>query len=183
MNNVLLLGAGMVAKPIADYLLENNIEVTIASRTVSKAEELIKKRKNGKAIAWAAEDLKKLETLVANHDLTVSLLPYAFHVAVAKLCIKHKKNMLTTSYVSPEMIALDLQAKQAGIIILNEIDDKETRDLAFSTLLRKPDRLKHLITIAQNEENSEYWTAAIKDIIAEGNEQILKEAVIKYETI
>jgi len=121
MNKVLLLGAGMVAKPIADYLLENNIELTIASRTVSKADELIKKRKNGKAIAWTVDDIEMLETLISNHDLTVSLLPYAYHVVVAKLCIKHKKNMLTTSYVSPEMIALDSQAKQAGIIILNEI--------------------------------------------------------------
>ncbi len=121
MNKVLLLGAGMVAKPITDYLLENNIELTIASRTVSKAEKLIKNRKNGKALAWTVDEMEKLETLVADHDLVVSLLPYSYHVSVAKLCIKYKKNMLTTSYVSPEMIALNSEAKKAGIIILNEI--------------------------------------------------------------
>lgn len=121
MNKVLLLGAGMVAKPIADYLLENNIELTIASRTVSKAEMLIKDRKNGKAISWTTEDLPTLENLILAHDLTVSLLPYAHHVTVAKLCIKHKRNMVTTSYVSEEMKALNAKAKEAGIIILNEI--------------------------------------------------------------
>jgi len=121
MNKVLLLGAGMVAKPIADYLLNNNMELTIASRTVSKAEDLINKREKGNAVAWTVDKMDELEVLVAAHDLTVSLLPYAYHVAVAKLCIKYKKNMLTTSYVSPEMTALDAEAKKAGIIILNEI--------------------------------------------------------------
>ncbi|NQU52789.1 MAG: saccharopine dehydrogenase NADP-binding domain-containing protein [Bacteroidetes bacterium] len=121
MNKVLLLGAGMVAKPIADYLLENNIELTIASRTVSKAEKLINGRANGKAVSWTVDNLETMETMVSNHDLTVSLLPFAHHVTVAKFCVKYKKNMVTTSYVSPEMKALDTEAKKAGIIILNEI--------------------------------------------------------------
>lgn len=118
---VLLLGAGMVAKPLADYILDNNIKLTIASRTLTKAEKLIRNRANGKAVQWTIDDIDQLDQLVASHDLTVSLLPYAHHVTVAKLCIKHKKNMVTTSYVSEEMKALDAAAKEAGIIILNEI--------------------------------------------------------------
>ena len=59
--------------------------------------------------------------MIAEHDLSVSLLPYAYHFTVAKHCLKHKKNMVTTSYVKPEMRALDAEAKQAGIIILNEL--------------------------------------------------------------
>jgi saccharopine dehydrogenase-like NADP-dependent oxidoreductase len=121
MNKVLLLGAGMVAKPIAEYILENNIELTIASRTISKAEKLIGTHANGKAILWSIDDLTTLENLVSQNDLVISLLPYTHHVTVAKLCIKHKKNMVTTSYVSPEMKALDNEAREAGIIILNEI--------------------------------------------------------------
>ena len=121
MKKVLLLGAGMVAKPIADYLLENNIELTIASRTVAKAEKLINNRANGKAVSWTIDDLTTLDQMVKENDLTVSLLPFAHHLTVAKLCIKHKINMLTTSYVSEEMKALDAEAKAAGIIILNEI--------------------------------------------------------------
>ncbi len=118
---VLLLGAGMVAKPLADYILDNQIYLTIASRTIAKAEKLIRNRANGKALQWTIDDLTQLDQLIASHDLTVSLLPYAHHVTVAKLCIKHKKNMVTTSYVSDEMKALDAEAKEAGIIILNEI--------------------------------------------------------------
>ncbi|WP_321375832.1 saccharopine dehydrogenase C-terminal domain-containing protein [uncultured Draconibacterium sp.] len=118
---VLLLGAGMVAKPLADYILDNQIELTIASRTLTKAEKLIRNRVNGKALQLTIDDRNQLDELIATHDLTVSLLPYAHHVTVAKLCIKHKKNMVTTSYVSNEMKALDAEAKEAGIIILNEI--------------------------------------------------------------
>ena len=121
MKTVLILGAGMVVKPMADYLMEKNIKITIASRTVSKAEKIINGNKNGEAIKWEVEESDRLDFLVASHDLTVSLLPYTFHVSVAKLCIKHKKNMLTTSYVSEEMKALDQEAKDAGIIILNEL--------------------------------------------------------------
>ena len=88
---VLLLGAGMVAKPLADYILDNQIYLTIASRTIAKAEKLIRNRANGKALQWTIDDLTQLDQLIASHDLTVSLLPYAHHVTVAKLCIKHKK--------------------------------------------------------------------------------------------
>lgn len=118
---VLLLGAGMVAKPFTEFILNNNIELTIASRTVEKAEKLIGTHTNGIAVSWIIEDLETLEQMVSNHDLVISLLPYTYHVIVAKLCIKHKKNMVTTSYVSQEMKELDTEAKKAGIIILNEI--------------------------------------------------------------
>lgn len=121
MKKVLLLGAGMVAKPITDYLLENDINLTIASRTIEKAAKLIKERKNGTAVSWVIDDLETLDKMISEHDLTVSLLPYTYHVAVAKLCMKHKKNMVTTSYVSEEMKALDKEAQKAGVIILNEI--------------------------------------------------------------
>ncbi|WP_167605413.1 saccharopine dehydrogenase C-terminal domain-containing protein [Maribellus sediminis] len=121
MKKVLLLGAGMVTKPITEYLLNHNIELTVASRTIEKAEKLLQNKANGKAVSWTMEDMKKLEDLVRDNNLVVSLLPYIYHVAVAKLCIKHGKNMLTTSYVSEKMKALDSAAKKAGIIILNEI--------------------------------------------------------------
>jgi saccharopine dehydrogenase-like NADP-dependent oxidoreductase len=76
---------------------------------------------NGTAVAWTVEDEATLDQMVASHDLSVSLLPYLHHLLVAKYCLKHKKNMVTTSYVKPEMQALDAQAKEAGIIILNEL--------------------------------------------------------------
>lgn len=121
MKKVLILGAGMVAKPIANYLLNNNFEVTIASRTKTKADAIIGEHQNGNAVEWLTDDLETLDKLVEEHNITVSLLPYEHHVRVASFCIRHKKNMVTTSYVSEEMSAISEEAKNAGILLLNEI--------------------------------------------------------------
>jgi len=121
MKKVLILGAGLVVRPIVKHLLNKGIQVTVATRTKSKAEEMIAGHPNGIAVAWTVEDEETLSRMVAEHDLSVSLLPYLHHLLVAKYCLLHKKNMVTTSYVKPEMQALDAQAKEAGIIILNEL--------------------------------------------------------------
>ena len=121
MKNVLVLGAGMVSKPLVRYLLgQPDYYVKMASRTVSKAEKIIDCHERGEAKALNVSDDVQLEKLVSESDVTVSLLPYAYHVKVAKLCIKHKKHLVTTSYVSDEMYKLDDQAKDAGILLLNE---------------------------------------------------------------
>lgn len=121
MKKVLILGAGLVVKPIVTYLLKKGFYVTVATRTKSKAESMISGHPNGNAVAWTVEQEDELDQLIANHDLTVSLLPWIHHIMVAKKCIRFKKNMVTTSYVKPEMKALDSEAKEAGIIILNEL--------------------------------------------------------------
>jgi len=120
-KNVLVLGAGLVSRPLVRYLFDNtDFHVTMASRTVSKAEKIINGHPNGTAISLNVKDEVALEKLVTECDLAVSLLPYTYHPKVAELCIKHKKHMVTTSYVSDAMNALDTQAKDAGILILNE---------------------------------------------------------------
>lgn len=121
MKKVLILGAGMVVKPMVSYLLERNFQVTVASRTKSKADKMIGNHPNGTALEWTVDDEATLDKMIEEHDLAVSLLPYAYHPMVARKCIAHNKNMVTTSYVKPEMKALDKEARDAGIIILNEI--------------------------------------------------------------
>ena len=121
MKKVLVLGAGMVSKPLVRYLLDQpDFSVTMASRTVSKAEKIINGHPDGEALSLNVKDDDMLEKLVSEADLTVSLLPYTYHVKVAELCIKHKKHLVTTSYVSDEMHELDGRAKEAGVLLLNE---------------------------------------------------------------
>jgi saccharopine dehydrogenase-like NADP-dependent oxidoreductase len=121
MRKVLILGAGMVVKPMVTYLLGKDIRVTVATRTKSKAEALILKHPGGEAVEWTTEDEAGLDKMIAGHDITVSLLPWKHHLLVAGYCLKHRKNMVTTSYVQPEMKALDSQARERDIIILNEL--------------------------------------------------------------
>lgn len=122
MKKVLVLGAGLVSRPMVRYLLAvPDFEVTVASRTLTRAEKLIDGHPRGRALHLLADDDQTLDSLVSGHDLTVSLLPYTYHVQVARHCLKHRKQMVTTSYVSDAMKELDAAAKDAGVLILNEI--------------------------------------------------------------
>jgi saccharopine dehydrogenase (NADP+, L-glutamate forming) len=120
MKTVLVLGAGLVTRPLTDYLLKQNIRVRVASRTVAKAEKLIGGHPNGEAVEWTVEMHDELKKMIKDSDLVVSLLPANYHAVIAKLCIELDTNMATTSYVSPEMKALDKPAKENRIVILNE---------------------------------------------------------------
>jgi saccharopine dehydrogenase (NADP+, L-glutamate forming) len=121
MSKALVLGAGHVARPLVAYLLEKGHQVTVADQELSKAEELVSGSASGSAMALDAGDKVALARAVAGHDITVSLLPFVFHPVVARCCIDAGKHMVTTSYVSEEMKALDEEAKRAGLTILNEV--------------------------------------------------------------
>jgi len=122
MKKVLILGAGLVARPLVRYLLDQpDLQVEVASRTVSKAHKLIDGHPRGVAKELNLKSEEALKKEVAAADLVISMVPYAFHPKVAELCIAHKKNMVTTSYVSDAMRKLDADARKAGIIILNEV--------------------------------------------------------------
>ncbi len=122
MKHVIVFGAGLVTRPLVQYLLDHNFQVTVASRTLSKAEALVGDHPQGKAIAFdITKESDKLDGLVASADLSISLLPYIYHVQVAEACIRHRKQLVTTSYVSDAMRALDDAAREAGVILLNEI--------------------------------------------------------------
>jgi len=121
MKNVLVLGAGLVSKPLVVYLLEKGYRVKVASRTVSKAEALIKGFENGLAESLNVNNRQQLQNLIKDADIVISLVPYTHHVQIANICIELKKHLITTSYVSAAMQDLDEAAKKAGILILNEI--------------------------------------------------------------
>ena len=125
MKNVLVLGAGLVSKPLVRYLLNcEATAVTVASRTVSKAEAILGAHPRGRAVALdvqAPGGTEALDGLIAAADVVISLLPYVFHLDVARKCVTHKRHLVTTSYVKPEMKALDGAAKEAGVLFLNEL--------------------------------------------------------------
>ena len=122
MKKILILGAGLVARPLVRYLLDQpDFEVEVASRTVSKAIKLIDNHPQGKAKELNLKNEEGLKDEISKADLVISMVPYTFHPKVAKYCIDHKKNMVTTSYVSEVMKNLDGEAKKAGILILNEV--------------------------------------------------------------
>lgn len=122
MKKVLILGAGLVARPLVRYLLDQpNIQVEVASRTVSKAIKIIDNHPDGVAKELNLKNEESLKEEIAKADLVISMVPYSFHPKVAKYCIDFQKHMVTTSYVSDTMKNLAAEARKAGILILNEI--------------------------------------------------------------
>jgi saccharopine dehydrogenase (NADP+, L-glutamate forming) len=122
MKKILILGAGLVARPLVRYLLDQpDFHVEVASRTVSKAVNLIDGHPQGTAKELNLKNEDSLRGEIENADLVISMVPYSFHPKVAKFCIDFNKHMVTTSYVSEIMQSLDAEAKRAGILILNEI--------------------------------------------------------------
>ena len=122
-KKVVVFGAGLVAGAHVRYLLEHGYQVTVASRTVSKAKQLVGDHPNGRPVAFdiETEGDQRLDEIVREHDLAVSLLPYTYHYRVARSCLRHRKHMVTTSYVKDDMRALDGEAKAVGVALLNEI--------------------------------------------------------------
>lgn len=119
---ILILGSGMVSRPGVHYLLDReHFFVTVASNEPEIARSLVEGRSNGKAVSLDVADTALLERLISEHDITVSLLPWIFHVRVAELCVKHNRHMATASYVSEGMRNLDKAIREKGLLFLNEI--------------------------------------------------------------
>ncbi|KAG0747083.1 hypothetical protein G6F57_006057 [Rhizopus arrhizus] len=121
-KKILLLGSGFVAAPCVEYLARKpENKITIASRRLENAQALSKKFPGTVAVSCDITDEQAIEDLVAQHDVAISLIPYIYHAKVIKAAVKHKKNVVTTSYVSPAMMEYDQAAKDAGITVMNEI--------------------------------------------------------------
>jgi len=76
---------------------------------------------NAKAIAFDVNNDEERFRLIDESDIVISMLPAHMHISVARNCVSLKKHMVTASYISKEMKALNEEAKQAGVILMNEI--------------------------------------------------------------
>lgn len=122
MKKVCVLGAGLVAGPLVEYLLNfDDIQVKVADIEVDKARHLVKDHPRGQAFQLDLKDRQNLEALISDVEVVVSMVPYTFHPYVAGICLEHGKHLVTASYVSQEMKALDGKAKEKGLIFLNEL--------------------------------------------------------------
>jgi len=125
MKKILVIGAGRSTSSLIQYLLFNaeneNWFITIADQSKDLANEAANNHNLAKAIAFDVNNDEERNRLIDEHDLIVSMLPAHMHISVAQDCIKYKKHMVTASYVSKEMKALNQQAIDAGIVMMNEI--------------------------------------------------------------
>ncbi|HVI43315.1 MAG TPA: saccharopine dehydrogenase C-terminal domain-containing protein [Chitinophaga sp.] len=125
MKNILLFGAGKSATSLIDYLLTNaprqKWHITVADHDL-----MLIKSKTGKSYyaTPAAIDIKDQaarQQLIEATDLVISLLPPHLHITVAKDCLHFKKNLLTASYIDPEVRKLEKEIEKAGLLFMYEM--------------------------------------------------------------
>ena len=125
MKHILLIGSGKSSSELIKYLSKLSFEaewkITVADAAIEHAKSKFSFQNN---INWQQlniEDSEKLNLLIAESSVVISLMPPTLHVLVARHCIQNKKPLVTASYTSAEMQQLHEEALQANILILNEM--------------------------------------------------------------
>ncbi|HEX7412535.1 MAG TPA: saccharopine dehydrogenase C-terminal domain-containing protein [Bacteroidia bacterium] len=124
MKNILVIGAGRSTHSLIGYLLNNaaatNWQVTVADMSLDLAKSKTGSHPHAKAIQLDIDNKEQRLTEIKKADFVISMLPASMHLAVIKDCVAAGKHVATASYVSPEMMALDDEAKKKNILLLNE---------------------------------------------------------------
>ena len=125
MKHILVMGAGKSSTSLIDYLLTNasaeNWHVHVADVQLQAAEQKIAGHPMATAYGINPDDQEETNRLIANSDLVISLLPPHLHLQTAQKCLAAGKHFLNASYVSPEMQAMDTEAKSKGLTFLCEM--------------------------------------------------------------
>ncbi|GAB4192072.1 MAG: saccharopine dehydrogenase C-terminal domain-containing protein [Thermoflexibacter sp.] len=125
MKKILLVGAGRSSYSLIQYLLNcamrEDWELIVGDMNLVLAQEKVKNHPKGKAIQFDINQAEIADKEIAEAEVVISLLPPFLHSKVAQACLKFHKHLITASYVSPEIKAMDSEAKSKGLLFLNEI--------------------------------------------------------------
>ena len=125
MKRILILGAGLSATSLIDYLISKSEifdwKIVIGDMDIALAEKKTNNHPNAKAIRFDTNEIEKIESLVSVMDVVVSMLPARFHDLIAAECLKQGINMATASYVSPYLLQIYEELKAKGLTFLNEL--------------------------------------------------------------
>lgn len=125
MRKILIIGAGRSASSLIKYLLDKSetekLHITIADLSLELALKKANNHLNATGIQFDINNETQRHEEISKADIVISMLPAHMHIEVAEDCVKFKKNMVTASYVSDAMQALDKEVKENGLIFMNEI--------------------------------------------------------------
>jgi len=125
MRAILVIGAGKSTSQLIQYLLSKaateQLQVILGDISLENAQRLINGHEQGIALKLDVFDEKQRKAAIQKADIVISMLPARFHIEVAKDCVTYGKSLVTASYVSKEMQALDPSAKEKGLVLMNEI--------------------------------------------------------------
>jgi saccharopine dehydrogenase-like NADP-dependent oxidoreductase len=125
MKKILIIGAGLSTNTLIDYLLKNaqqyDWQITVGDISEEMAKKKVNSHERGKAKVFDINDDLESWRTIADHDVVISMLPAHFHHLVAGKCMDLRKPMLTASYATKEIKALEEKAKKAGVPIIMEL--------------------------------------------------------------
>jgi saccharopine dehydrogenase-like NADP-dependent oxidoreductase len=110
-------GTGLSSGHGLRRLLENGHKVVVWNRTVEKAREVV---------GHLTQDvrtfsLEALTNALQPSDIAISMLPADQHVSIAKACLAKGAHFVSSSYIAPEMRALNAEFKIKGLVSVNEV--------------------------------------------------------------
>ena len=91
--------------------------MVVWNRTVAKAEEAV----GDLATDIRAYSLEALTAALQPGDVAISMLTVDHHVGIAKACLAKGAHFVSSSYISPEMKALDQAFRDKGLVSVNEV--------------------------------------------------------------
>ncbi len=110
-------GTGLSSAPGLRKLIEDGHEVVVWNRTVAKAKDAV----GDIAKDIRAYDLDILTEALRPGDVAISMLTADHHVGIAKACLSKGAHFVSSSYIAPEMRALDGEFRQKGLVSVNEV--------------------------------------------------------------
>lgn len=119
MKTIHWLGAGLSSLPGIKKIALSPQPLILWNRTLAKAQEAVDAM--GCDVAVKQLDWDALTQAVSAGDVVVSMLPATMHLQVAELCLARNAHFVSSSYISPEMQALDAKAKAADLCFVNEV--------------------------------------------------------------
>ncbi len=125
MRNVLIIGAGRSASSLIRYLLsksnEEQLHITVADLSLSLAKAKTQGHPNATPLALDIFNSVERKKAIENASIVISMLPAHLHIEIAKDCLEFKKHLVTASYISDPMQALNEEAIKNNLIFMNEI--------------------------------------------------------------
>lgn len=125
MRSILIVGAGRSSSALVRYLLEKSflekLKVIIADISIENAKRLVQGHENAEIVELDIFNIESRKALVKRADIVISMLPARFHLEIAKDCLEKGKSLVTASYISKELMALDEEVKKKGLVFMNEI--------------------------------------------------------------
>lgn len=113
------LGAGLASVPGIRRLIAKGRSLKIWEQDISKAKEATADLVGDFEICNANK--RDLATEIAADDIVVSMLPATLHPQIARTCLEKQAHFVSSSYISPDMAALDEEARRQGLVFINEM--------------------------------------------------------------